>query len=137
MRGDGDEGDPVGPAGVDQDFGHGPVRLLAREQGHGSGRTQRGDEPLGLLGPVVGAPPHQAAEHDLPLLEEAGRVLQVGGGDPADLPDRQGLFAPQQSEAERFELEKVFDVHGVAPCATAGSGSRHLTFTRRLRVPSS
>lgn len=117
VRGYGDERDAACSAGVGEDVGDGAVRLLAGEEGRDPGRLKRRDEPVRLLGAVGGVPPDQAAEDDLAPLEKARGVLQVGGGDPADLPGQEPAVAPHQSEVESVELEEIFDVHGLAPCA--------------------
>ncbi len=110
-RGDGDDGHAVGAAGVHQLVGDPAVGLLAGEQGGGPGLGEGGDETV-RLGQVAVRPPHQPAEHQFAGAQEAARVLQVGGGDPADLLAEKGILAPEQREAEGVGLEQVEDVHG-------------------------
>ncbi len=113
---------PVPHARLDEVVRHRAVRLLPGEQRGGARTAERGHEPLGPPGPVLGGPPHQPAEHHLVPPDETGGVLQVGHGHSADLPGQLGVLGPQQPQAEGLVLKKVFDVHG--------SGSSHLAFAR-------
>lgn len=121
----------MGTAGRHQFVGDAAVGLLAGEEGGGPGMGEGGDETVRLREVAV-RPPHESAQDEFAGAEETAGVLQVGGGDPADLLAEKGLLAPEQGEAEIVGLEQVEDVHGRDSLRWAAP-----TFARRIRdVPS-
>ncbi len=114
----GQQRDAVPAARVGELGGNGAVGALAGQQRRGLRAAQRGREPAGRLcgghrvgSEVVGAPPDQTGEHQLALTQVPGGVLQVGRGDPGDLPGQQLRRGPGHLDPQVLQPQQIPDDH--------------------------